>query len=443
MNLGFDLVAVAAIWGWLTGGGMRGCIAGAAAAVGWGVGAYVVRFYDPWGQRSWLDELALACLVDGGAIALLAVIGMLGLHWGLRDLVLTGFPLVLGAVMLPRRLFFHRLGEAMEPDREVLIVGTGALGRSTAQALRAPGSRGRVTGFLRLADEMRTEALEGVPVLGSTESLQRVLRERPIFEVYLALDPVRRARELQAAIGDCERFGVPFALPACCFRLLRARPAHPNAVSDGYLHYVSHDARPYQQALKRLFDITVAATALVLLSPLLLVVAALIKLTSRGPIFFKQERVGLFGRPFSMLKFRTMIPNADAMKDKLQALNEQSGPVFKIKNDPRITPIGRILRKHSIDELPQLVNVLRGDMSVVGPRPPVPREVVEYQPWQRRRLSVRPGLTCIWQVSGRNQISFQDWMYLDMRYIDHWSFRKDLTLVLKTIPVVLTGSGAS
>jgi lipopolysaccharide/colanic/teichoic acid biosynthesis glycosyltransferase len=137
------------------------------------------------------------------------------------------------------------------------------------------------------------------------------------------------------------------------------------------------------------------------------------------------------------------VVNAEQLKDQLRALNEQSGPVFKIKNDPRITPIGRFIRKYSIDELPQLINVLRGDMSIVGPRPPVPKEVAQYEGWQRRRLSVRPGLTCIWQVSGRNQISFQEWMFLDMRYIDHWSLGEDMSLIWKTFPVVLTGRGAS
>jgi lipopolysaccharide/colanic/teichoic acid biosynthesis glycosyltransferase len=160
-------------------------------------------------------------------------------------------------------------------------------------------------------------------------------------------------------------------------------------------------------------------------------------------VFFRQERVGIYGRPFNMLKFRSMVVNAEALKETLQAQNEQTGPVFKIRNDPRITAIGRFIRKYSIDELPQLINVLRGDMSIVGPRPPVPKEVAQYEGWQRRRLSVRPGLTCIWQVSGRNQISFQEWMYLDMRYIDHWSLSEDFSLILKTVPVVLTGSGAS
>ena len=144
-----------------------------------------------------------------------------------------------------------------------------------------------------------------------------------------------------------------------------------------------------------------------------------------------------------MLKFRSMVVDAEQRKSALAAQNEMTGPVFKMKNDPRITRVGRFIRKYSIDELPQLINVLRGDMTIVGPRPPVPSEVAKYKPWQRRRLSVRPGLTCIWQVSGRNQITFDEWMYLDMRYIDHWTLLEDLRLIFRTVPVVLTGRGAS
>jgi len=168
----------------------------------------------------------------------------------------------------------------------------------------------------------------------------------------------------------------------------------------------------------------------------------LIKLTSRGPILFKQQRVGRHGRPFNMLKFRSMVVNAEELKAKLMALNEQAGPVFKMRSDPRITAVGRFIRKFSIDELPQLVNVLRGDMTLVGPRPPVPHEVAQYEPWQWRRLSVPPGLTCLWQVSGRNEIGFQDWMYLDLQYIDHQNLGQDLNLLLRTVPAVMSGRGS-
>jgi exopolysaccharide biosynthesis polyprenyl glycosylphosphotransferase len=195
--------------------------------------------------------------------------------------------------------------------------------------------------------------------------------------------------------------------------------------------------------VKRTIDLIISVLALVVLSPLLLAVAIGIKLTSRGPVFFKQERVGLNGHSFYMFKFRSMIVNAEKFKHSLMAQNQQSGPVFKMDRDPRVTPFGRFIRRHSIDELPQLINIIRGDMTIVGPRPALPQEVAQYKPWHRRRLSVLPGLTCTWQVSGRNHIPFEQWMEMDVAYVNTWSIRHDLFLILRTIPVVLSGRGAS
>jgi exopolysaccharide biosynthesis polyprenyl glycosylphosphotransferase len=273
--------------------------------------------------------------------------------------------------------------------------------------------------------------------------LEELLKNQVVSEVYIAGNNDSQRTEMQGAIKVLERFGIPFALPVSGFRFGRARPTHERAVEDGYVHYLSVRHKPLQQMVKRLFDLLSSLLALLALSPLMIGVAVAIKLTSRGPILFKQLRVGQHGRPFHMLKFRSMISNAEELKARLMAQNEQTGPVFKMRRDPRITTVGRFIRKFSIDELPQLVNVLRGEMSVVGPRPPVPGEVTKYEAWQRRRLSVRPGLTCVWQVSGRNEISFEEWMYLDMQYIDHWSLGHDFQLILKTLPVVLTGRGAS
>jgi lipopolysaccharide/colanic/teichoic acid biosynthesis glycosyltransferase len=205
---------------------------------------------------------------------------------------------------------------------------------------------------------------------------------------------------------------------------------------------VAGGARPEYRVFKRLLDVAGSAAALWLLFPFLLLIYALVRLTSKGPVFFRQVRVGLHGKEFHMLKFRSMVANAEDLKSQLTAQNEQSGPVFKMKRDPRVTPLGHLLRRYSIDELPQLVNVLRGDMTLVGPRPPVPQEVAQYEPWHWRRLSVPPGLTCLWQVSGRNEIAFQDWMYLDLQYIDHQNLGDDLNLLLKTVPAVMSGRGS-
>ncbi len=187
----------------------------------------------------------------------------------------------------------------------------------------------------------------------------------------------------------------------------------------------------------------VSSIALFLLLPLFLLVSLLIKLDSRGPIFFIQERVGLNKRRFKLFKFRTMTPNAEELRDQLAELNEVSGPVFKIKNDPRLTRVGKWLRKMSIDELPQLINVLIGNMSLVGPRPPIPTEVEQYKWRDRRRLSMKPGITCLWQVNGRSNVPFERWMELDKEYIDNWSLWLDFKILAKTIPAVIRGSGAA
>ncbi len=195
-------------------------------------------------------------------------------------------------------------------------------------------------------------------------------------------------------------------------------------------------------AWKRIIDVAGASFALLMLSPLLAVVAAMIKATSPGPVLFRQKRSGLGGRPFVMLKFRTMVADAESHKPRLMALNEQDGPAFKIKDDPRITRLGRFLRQTSIDELPQFWNVLRGEMSLVGPRPPLYSEVVQYQTWYRQRLEVTPGLTCIWQTEGRSQVSFAEWMRMDVRYIrSRFQFVGDLKLLLHTIPAILFHRG--
>ncbi len=197
------------------------------------------------------------------------------------------------------------------------------------------------------------------------------------------------------------------------------------------------------RAAKRGLDVVLSLTGLILLAPLLLVLAALVKSTSAGPVFYPWKVLGRRARPFVGYKFRTMVPNAEALKRELLAHNQMSGPVFKMRDDPRITPIGRWLRKFSLDELPQLWNVLRGDMSLVGPRPPSAEEFADFVPWQRGKLAVTPGITCLWQVQGRSEIAdFDRWAALDLEYIREWSLWLDLKLLLKTIPVVVRGHGA-
>jgi exopolysaccharide biosynthesis polyprenyl glycosylphosphotransferase len=198
----------------------------------------------------------------------------------------------------------------------------------------------------------------------------------------------------------------------------------------------------WQLALKRCIDVVGALVLLVAVAPLFLLVAAAIKLTSRGPVFYRWRVVGKDARPFTGLKFRSMVVDADARKAALRASNEMRGPVFKMTNDPRVTPVGRFMRRYSLDELPQLLSVLKGDMSLVGPRPPLASEYAEFTPWQRRKLTVKPGMTCLWQVSGRHRTSdFDTWVALDLRYIENWSLWLDLKILLRTLACVVRGTG--
>ena len=419
----------------------------------WVVTTASLRHYASFAyEREVIDETAMITIMVFAVVTMLALLHLVAPVGTPLPRIPHLLVFTWTLTLLLRLSLFRPCAKREPPANEVMVIGTSPIGRLTAQDLRRRG-RHQVVGHLSFSTEndkdmallRRNYATEGLDChhLGEASQIEEVLRAIPVEEVYVAGAARKNDDEVQHIIRVCERFGIPFALPACSFRLERAQPADRKAVPDGYLHYHHTEAKPQQMALKRLFDIVASGLALWLLLPLMLVVIALIKLTSRGPIFFRQQRVGLSGRVFNMLKFRSMVVNAEELKAELAGLNEQSGPVFKMRNDPRVSTLGRFLRKYSIDELPQLVNVLRGDMSLVGPRPPVVAEVAKYEAWQRRRLSVRPGLTCIWQVSGRSQISFEEWMYLDMQYIDHWSLSQDFNLIWRTLPVVLTGRGAS
>lgn len=408
------------------------------ALLTWWVATRVVRQYGAGSERGPAGDMALSIVAFGAVVVVVGVEAALVGAWS----VVAPFALVCfaGGLVLRAALVTHRLSAA-EPVDVVLVVGIGPLGRLSGKNLAQTGKN--VLGYLRFDGDPDSRDRLRAPLLGAADQLERVLREHAVDEVYFASVNVDNGAAVQKSIRVCERFGVPFALPQCTYRLTRARSIDGAVQGDGYAHYCTVQHRPLELWLKRLFDIAASGLALVALAPLLLVVSVLVKVTSKGPVLYRQERVGLHGRRFDMLKFRSMVADADALKAKLLAQNEQTGPVFKMAKDPRVTAVGRFIRKFSIDELPQLVCVLRGDMSIVGPRPPLASEVAKYEGWQRRRLSVRPGLTCIWQVSGRDQIGFRDWMLLDMRYIDHWSLVRDFALILKTVPVVLTGKGAS
>jgi exopolysaccharide biosynthesis polyprenyl glycosylphosphotransferase len=246
--------------------------------------------------------------------------------------------------------------------------------------------------------------------------------------------------EIQNFIYSCAEVGVVFRMQSQLLNCVKMQSTLSFLNQMPFLTFRNTPDNYLALKVKTILDLIISLLILIILSPIILMIALLIKLDG-GPIFFLQKRIGLHGRRFTCIKFRTMVVNAERMQESLMSKNEQKGPVFKIKNDPRVTKIGRFLRKTSLDELPQFINVLQGNMSIVGPRPPIPSEVKQYKRWQNRRLSMKPGITCIWQVSGRNNIPFDQWMKMDMQYIDTWSLKLDLIILLKTIKVIFDGDG--
>jgi exopolysaccharide biosynthesis polyprenyl glycosylphosphotransferase len=328
----------------------------------------------------------------------------------------------------------------------VVILGTGDRARTLAERLEsAPRGRVSVLGFLDDApsDLDRVELKERY--LGPLTQLRKLVADRAIERAVYAL-PRRFLAEDSVInlISTCEMLGVEVTIPLDLFET-RASHMVPETMAGTpalTLSLRGHH-RPWKLAVKRSMDLLLASLLLVVTFPIWIVAMLAIKLDSDGPVFFRQQRSGRLGRPFWFYKFRTMKVNAEASISELRGRNEQTGPVFKIKDDPRVTRVGRWLRRYSIDELPQLMHVIAGDMSLVGPRPPLPAEVLQYEIDHRARLSMRPGITCLWQVSGRNEIAFGDWVKLDLEYIERWSLWLDLEIMLLTIPAVLSGRGAS
>ena len=282
---------------------------------------------------------------------------------------------------------------------------------------------------------------DGRRVLGRLSDLALILERHVLDEIIFAV-PRERLEVIERAVLLCEEQGVSVKILLDLFPARTAKMSVEELDGMPLLAMTSVPSETVPLVGKRIFDVLVGAIALVVTSPLFLLVAAAIKLDSPGPVFFRQRRVGLHGRPFWLYKFRSMVAGAERMLGDLQHRNEMDGPVFKMRDDPRVTRVGRWLRRSSMDELPQFWNVLRGDMSVVGPRPPIPGEVKQYESWQRKRLAVRPGITCTWQISGRNEVEFEKWMQLDLHYIENWSLWHDLKIVLLTIPAVFRGRGA-
>ncbi|AFM43139.1 exopolysaccharide biosynthesis polyprenyl glycosylphosphotransferase [Desulfosporosinus acidiphilus SJ4] len=335
------------------------------------------------------------------------------------------------------RLFLQAWRTIGRNTRYVLILGSGAAAHTYLEKVNSNPQLGyKVIGYL--APERNS--LE-IPYLGDYSNLQTVISMK-IVDLTVITAPLSDER-VKICVDLLNEMGktVTILLDDLIAKVTRSRPVD----FDG-LAMVAYDGgarRPWHELAKRIFDIVLTGAGLIVISPILLAIAIAIKLTAEGPVIFAQDRVGVNGRTFKMYKFRSMVVNAEELREKLAHLNEMSGPVFKITNDPRVTSVGRFLRKTSLDELPQLWNVLIGDMSLVGPRPPLPSEVNMYDLKHRKRLAVKPGITCIWQISGRNEVDFEEWMAMDADYVERWSLWMDVKILAKTVPVVLMRKGAS
>jgi exopolysaccharide biosynthesis polyprenyl glycosylphosphotransferase len=364
---------------------------------------------------------------------------MLGIFF-ILDIVL----LVISKGMVYYLLYHYR--ERGFNYRNIIIVGSRDRAKEVIDTIGDQrGSGFRVIGCLdKDRDQVGKQVKNGIKVIGTIDNIEAFMRDQVVDELIFAM-PLRQIENVDQYITRAEEMGVSVRIvPDWQIQSLSYRPGIASVRFEDFLGIPTmalHTTPPNQAALliKAVLDYLFASLATILLSPFWLIIAAAIRISSRGPVLFTQERSGVNGRRFQVYKFRTMVANAETMREGLKDLDESDGPVFKIRKDPRIIPyIGTLLRKTGLDELPQLINVLKGEMSIVGPRPPIPAEVEQYDRWQMRRLSMKPGLTCLWQVSpNRNDLSFDQWMRLDLEYIDNWSLWLDFKIILMTVRAVL------
>jgi exopolysaccharide biosynthesis polyprenyl glycosylphosphotransferase len=326
--------------------------------------------------------------------------------------------------------------------RRLLIVGTGRRAAEFVRRIKIHPEWGfQILGAIDDEPGRGIRKVDGIDIIGTLDDIPKILHNDAVDEIVFVV-PRSRLSHVEGALHDCETEGVVTTITVDLFDMQIAKSAVSEIDGVPLLRFHTTKINEWQLLIKRFIDIVVSGSVIVLLGPLLALIAVLIRLTSPGPIFFKQQRLGLRGRKFTLYKFRTMRQGAHDALSKVNDVAEMDSPEFRAKKTRWITPLGRILRKFSLDELPQFFNVFVGHMSLIGPRPTVPDEVEKYKAWQRRRFSMKPGITCLWQVNGRNNIGFEDWMKLDLAYLDNWSLWLDFKILVKTIPVVLFGIGA-
>jgi exopolysaccharide biosynthesis polyprenyl glycosylphosphotransferase len=406
-------------------------------AILWAHGAYRVR--DRWSLQSDIRVVARALAVlAGGTFAFLFLLKLSDVS---RSYLVLLYGFLFVATVADRaaiRWFFGRARRRGRNLRRVVVLGTGPVAIAFARRLEAHAELGlAILGFLG----QPTEALPPRwAYLGAVEKLPDVIHDGVVDEVAICLVTEDWAL-IESIARLCETEGKIVRMPVPMPHLAIATGHVEDLDGTPVLSMVTGPTATIALAAKRIMDVTFAAVALVLLSPLLGGLALAISLSDHGPIFYRQERVGLHGRRFQVVKFRSMVTAADMMLEGLLAHNEVNGHAFKMAADPRVTGVGRFLRRSSLDELPQLWNVVRGEMSLVGPRPPLPQEVAGYDLWHRRRLSMKPGITGLWQIEGRREPEFDRWVQKDLEYIDRWSTWLDIRIMLRTIPAMLRAEG--
>jgi exopolysaccharide biosynthesis polyprenyl glycosylphosphotransferase len=414
-----------------------------AFGVCWRIAAVLCGLYDRRRVRDYGSEMRRALVLSGVGAAVALVFPLISMSGAFSLTVVLYFWLGTSVgVTLSRTATRLLLGTQVQEASKTLIVGTGPRAVRLYEEMAGASEATTLIGFVDSRDAPLPASL-AQPMLGRLEDLEAILMRHAVDDVLIAL-PFRSCyAEIEHVISICERVGVRARYPADVFQRARSSPRFDG---DGAASLVSVLVAPddYRLALKRACDIIGAALGLVLLGPIMVVTAIVVRLESPGPVIFVQQRYGFHRRLFKLYKFRTMVANAETLQESLEARNDVSGPIFKMWHDPRITPVGRFLRRTSLDELPQLWNILRGDMSLVGPRPMAMRDVHRFtEATLMRRFSVRPGLTGLWQVSGRSTLDFDRWITLDLRYIDEWSLGLDFRILAKTLPVVIRGVGAA
>jgi exopolysaccharide biosynthesis polyprenyl glycosylphosphotransferase len=389
-------------------------------------------------------------IIKASAIGLAILMGLtyaLKAHDVSRSFVSAFGVASIGLLIGGRLLLRSDLRRHGRPDyalSNVLVVGTGEKAQNFADLLNQNRKWGLHLIGMIAENRFGTYPVQAGKhsVIGNLDDLEWICHKNVIDEVIFVV-PGKILSDMEDLFLLCEELGVNARIAVGIFPHLIARATLEDFSNIPLLTFSTKPTNWAALMVKRIMDLCIAWSVLIVAMPLWLLTAVMIKLDSAGPIFFCQERCGLNGRRFTMYKFRSMVADAELRIDELSTYNELVGPVFKIKNDPRVTRVGKLLRKTSLDEIPQLLNVIKSDMSIIGPRPAIPAEVDKYERWQRRRLSMKPGLTSLWVVRGRNDIPFEQWMQFDLEYIDKWSLELDVKILLQTIPVVLTGRGAS